>query len=82
MLTLKQSGSFVCKNTVTGITVSGTFAYSNFHSIYGDRQKMIFSPKLPMLSEDYFVLVDNPNGKMVFGDNYTDGYVTTFEIIP
>jgi hypothetical protein len=35
-----------------------------------------------MLTEEYLILVDNPIGKMVFGDNLQDGYSTTFELIP
>jgi hypothetical protein len=82
VLTLKTNGAYSCKNTLTGTIISGTISMSNFSSIYGDRQQLIFSPKLPMLNEDYLILIENPNGRMVFGDNKYDGYFTTFEIAP
>ncbi len=82
VLTINPNGNFICRNMVTGTTFTGTYSYSNFNSIYGDRLRYLFSPKLPMLTEEYLILMDNPSGKMVFGDNFQDGYSTTFELIP
>jgi hypothetical protein len=82
ILTINPNGTFSCKNMVTGVTVSGNRSMVNYNSIYGDRLRVIFSPKLPMLDEDFLILTDNPNGSMTFGDNVNDGYFTTFVLIP
>ena len=81
ILTLNPNGTFSCKNTVTGVTVSGNRSMANYNSIYGERQRVIFSPKLPMLDENFLILTDNPNGSMTFGDNVNDGYFTTFVLV-
>jgi hypothetical protein len=81
-LTIQNNGSYTCKNVVTGKTITGSFTMANFTSIYGDRQRFIFSPQLPILTQDYIILIENPNGKMVFGDNVHDGYLTTLDLIP
>jgi|CXWL01.1.fsa_nt_gi hypothetical protein len=82
ILTIKPGGIYSCTNTVTGAFVTGILSMSNFNSIYGDRTRLIFAPKLPMLAEDYLILIDNPSGKMIFGDNTVDGYLTIFELVP
>jgi hypothetical protein len=82
ILTIHNGGSFTCKNSVTGTTIKGSYTMGNFTSIYGDRQRYTFSPNLPMLNQEYIILTDNPNGKMIFGDNKYDGYLTTLELIP
>ncbi len=82
ILVIYANGAFSCTNTVTGATVSGSLNISTFNSIFGPMPRYIFSPALPMLAEDPLLLVDNANGKMVFGENITDGYMITFELIP
>jgi hypothetical protein len=81
ILTLQLNGKYVCTNTQTGMIVNGTFAISDFSSIYGTKQKFVFDPQLPMLDDEYYILLSNAEGKLVFGDNRADGYSTTFSII-
>ena len=82
IITFKENGSFTANNTNTGATINGTVGMQNFQSIYGDRPKITFTPKLPMLDNDYFVLLENPNGKQVWGDNVLDGYRITITAQP
>ncbi|PZR27115.1 MAG: hypothetical protein DI535_11920 [Citrobacter freundii] len=79
VLTLKNDGKYACTNKQTGEAVGGTYTIiSNFASIYGEKVRFVFTPKLPILETDMYVLLENPNGKLVFGDNAADGYSTTF----
>jgi hypothetical protein len=78
VLTLKPNGQFICTNTQTGMIVNGTVTTSNFNSIYGDRPRLVFNPQLPMLDNEYYILLGNTDGKLIFGDNIADGYSTTF----
>ncbi|HEX2845304.1 MAG TPA: hypothetical protein VHN59_02060 [Chitinophagaceae bacterium] len=81
ILTLELNGKYVCTNTQTGMIVNGTFTVSNFSSIYGAKQRFVFDPQLPMLDDEYYILLGNAEGKLIFGDNRADGYSTTFSII-
>lgn len=81
IITFQSNGKYVCNNTQTGMEVNGTFAISDFSSIYGTKQKFVFDPQLPMLDDEYYILLGNAEGKLVFGDNRADGYSTTFSII-
>ena len=79
ILTFKNDGKYVSTNKQTGETVNGTYTIiTNFASIYGEKTRFVFTPKLPVLETDMYVLLENPNGKLVFGDNVADGYSTTF----
>lgn len=78
ILTLKPNSRFICTNTQTGMVVNGTVTASNFKSIYGDMQRFVFSPQLPMLSDDFYILVGSTENTFTFGDNLADGYATTF----
>lgn len=79
VLTLKNDGKYITTDKQTGQTVNGTYTIvSNFASIYGEKVRFIFTPKLPVLETDMYVLLENPNGKLVFGDNVADGYTATF----
>lgn len=78
VLTLYPDGHFVCTNLQSGMVVNGTVTSSNFNSIYGDRPRFVFSPQLPMLDSEYFILLGSADNKLVFGDNIADGYTTTF----
>lgn len=81
VLTLKTDGKYICTNQQTGETVNGDFSIeSNFSSIYGEKPRFIFNPALPMLNNQFYVLLENPKGKLVLGDNLADGYSTTFSV--
>src|SRR5690349_5202101 len=79
-LLIRTDGTYSCTNIVTGITVTGTLTQTNFNSIYGNLPRFIFTPALPMLQDDYMILLDNPVGSIKFGDNIHDGYQTTFTL--
>jgi len=78
ILTINTDGTFTCINIVSRMIVSGTITVSNYNSIYGNRPRYVFTPKLPMLDDDYMILLDNTTGSMKFGDNNADGYMTIF----
>jgi hypothetical protein len=78
ILTIKPDGHYSCINIVSRMIVEGTYASVNYNSIYGDRPRMIFTPKLPMLQDEYMILLDNQSGEMKFGNNIADGYYTYF----
>ena len=81
ILTLKPDGRFVCINTQTGMVVNGTVTTTDFNSIYGNKPKLVFSPRLPMLHNDFHILISNSGGKLILGDNNHDGYQTIFSIV-
>lgn len=81
VLTIRNGSLYTCTNLVTGETVNGTYSVSNYSSIYGDKPRFIFTPSLPILPEDYVILVNSQNGSMEFGDNNYDGVVFTFSLI-
>jgi len=82
VITFQSNGKYVCTNTQTGMVVNGTFTISDFSSIYGTKSRFVFDPQLPMLNDEYYILLSNTEGKLVFSDNMADGYSTTFSIIP
>lgn len=81
VITFQTSGKYICTNTQTGMVVNGTIAISDFQSIYGLKGRFVFDPQLPMLNDEYYILLDNAAGKLVFSDNKADGYTTTFSLI-
>ena len=78
-LTLHMNGVFNCKNKITGHNISGSITTSDFNSIYGNRLRLVFSTPLPILKDEYLVLVQKEDRKMLFGDNIADGYMTVME---
>ena len=82
VLNLYTNQTYMVKNMVTNAEVTGTYKLSDFNSIYGNKPRVIFTPNLPMLSNEFHILVENPPGKFVFGDNLVDGYQTTFVLVP
>ncbi len=81
ILTLKSGEQYTCTNTQTGMIVNGTVTISDFSSIYGIKGRLIFNPQLPMLNDEYYILLSTSQGKLVISDNKADGYTTTFSII-
>lgn len=81
VLTMKPNGQFVCTNKQTGMIVNGIYTMSDFASIYGTKTKIVFNPQLPMLDNEFYILLGYPERTMVLADNAHDGYTTTFSLI-
>jgi hypothetical protein len=79
VLTLRSDASFTCRNTVTGQIINGSITTADFNSIYGNKPRAILTPSLPILKEEYLILIEKDNTKILFGDNVTDGYITRLE---
>lgn len=79
ILILHPNGGYSLTNTVTGALANGTYSQVDFNSIYGLKPRMIFSPALSILPDEYLVVVNTPNttGIMKLADNNTDGYTYT-----
>lgn len=79
ILTLKPNGTFVCKNTDTGLTTSGVLT---IHASDPGRIQYIFTPVLPVYPANSFILVENTDGRLVLFDGNPDGYTITFTLQP
>ncbi len=82
VLSISSYGEFSCKNTVTGVEVSGLYTLSTINSLYGEKPRIIFSPNLPILNNDFHIILNSTNTLLVLGDNVSDGYSTTFTVTP
>lgn len=74
LLTLKPNGTYVCRNTVTGDSTTGTLSISTSSS----NVLYTFSPMLPVYPAPTFIVIAATNGKMTLSDGNPDGYWIDF----
>ena len=74
ILTLKPNGTYVCRNSVTGVSSTGTVSVT----VNQNNVQWVFTPLLPIYPATSFVVIQNTEGKLILSDGNADGYSIDF----